>query len=395
MKLYIVMLSVALVLTHGGTVAAQSFVEPVYTVRSVKDVFYGTAKRFDGGTDSLRMNIYLPTNDGAQSRPLVLWIHGGGFIQGSRADFNALAETWAKRGYTAVTISYRLGIHGNIFDPPFAFDEAELIRACFRGVQDIRGGLRFLMKNASVYGIDTSRVVIGGGSAGSIVALHAAFFDQKDALPAATGSISDVVRLNGTFKRPSLGSPEGDLHTDVPTPGIDVVLNIFGALLDVKYLDGAPFVPMYSYHQTDDPVVACGVNRAYHAVGLISTNYPYLSGTCAIDEELKRRSVPASERETYIHQGAAHDVHDPAGVDRAAAIFTSKRVSAPTSVLDSEVSSLRLEGRWTLIGIDGRHFGRDVEFGSDVPYADGVYIAVRDGSHRLIMLRGGAITAVR
>ena len=60
MKLYIVMLSVALLLTHGGTVTAQSFVEPVYTVRSVKDVFYGTAKRFDGGTDSLRMNIYLP-----------------------------------------------------------------------------------------------------------------------------------------------------------------------------------------------------------------------------------------------------------------------------------------------------------------------------------------------
>lgn len=384
-----------LFLLLNSTLFSQPLVEPVYTVRSVKDVFYGTAKRFDGGTDSLRMNIFVPTNDNASRRPLVVWIHGGGFIQGSRADFNALAETWAKRGYTAVTISYRLGIHGNIFDPPFAFDEAELIRACFRGVQDVRGGLRFLAKNASAYGIDTSRVVIGGASAGSIIALHAALFDQQDALPAATGSISDVVRLNGTFKRPSLGSPEGDLHTDVPTPGIDVVLNIFGALLDVKYLDGAPFVPMYSYHQTDDPVVACGVNRAYHAVGLISTSYPYLSGTCAIEEELKRRSVPASERETFIYQGAAHDVHDPAGVDRAAAIFTAKRVSSPTSVQDDELSSLRINGRWTLIGLDGREIAREIEFRADAPLADGLYLAVRDGDRRLIMLRDGRIIAVR
>lgn len=377
------------------TTFAQSLVEPVYKVRTVKDVFYGTAKRFDGGTDSLRMNIFVPTNDNATSRPLVMWIHGGGFIQGNRADFNTLAETWAKRGYTAVTISYRLGIHGNLFDPPFAYDAAELIRACFRGVQDVRGGLRFLAKNASTYGIDTSRVIIGGASAGSIIALHATFFDSADQLPQAVGSIADAVRLNGTFKRPALGSPDGDLHADVPTPGIDVVLNIFGALLDVKYLAGAPFVPMYSYHQTNDPVVACGVNRAYHAVGLVSDNYPYLSGTCAIEEELKRRGVPSTERETYLYQGAAHDVHDPAGVDRAAAVFASKRMSAPTSVADDLEQSTGFDGRWTLVGLDGREIARDVELGSYTAIADGVYLALREGARRLVLLSGGRIAAVR
>lgn len=378
---------------------AQSFVEPTFKVRAIKDVFYGTAVRFDGGTDSLRMNIYVPTNDNAATRPLVVWIHGGGFIQGSRSDFNALAETWAKRGYTAVTISYRLGIHGNLFDPPFAYDEAELIRACFRGIQDVRGGLRFLVKNAAAYGIDTSRIVIGGASAGSIIALHAAFFDSQDAIPTAAGSISDVVRLNGTFKRPTLGSPEGNLHLDVPTPGIDVVMNIFGALLDLKFLGGAPFVPMYSYHQTDDPVVACGVNRPYHAVGIVSANYPFMSGTCAIEDELKRRGVPASDRETLIHQGAAHDVHDPAGVDRAAAVFAGRRVASATSVHNDRTTSRDVGGLWTLIGMDGREVARDISLGRGssvtVSMADGVYLAVQDVHRRLVVLRDGGIAAVQ
>ncbi|MBU3699080.1 MAG: hypothetical protein FGM33_03590 [Candidatus Kapabacteria bacterium] len=382
-------------LVYSANLGAQSYIEPTYKIRSTKDVFFGTAKRFDGGTDTLKMNIFMPTNDNAVKRPLVVWVHGGGFIQGNRADFNSLCETWAKRGYTAVTISYRLGIHGGLLDPPFAYDEAELIRACFRGIQDVRGGIRFLVKNAGTYGIDTSRIIIGGASAGSIVAMHTAFVDALDTVPRAIGRISDVTRLAGTFARPDLGSVEGDLHTDVPTPGIDVVLNIFGALLNLDYLGGAPFIPMYSYHQTDDPVVACGVNRAYHGVGLISGAYPYLSGTCAIREELKRRGIPESDREMTIYQGAAHDVHDPAGIDRAAAVFASKRMTPATSVNDDHVATGLLDGRWTLIGLDGRHIATDVELTSLGSAIDGVYVAVRAGERRLLLLREGKVAAVR
>ena len=385
----------AAVLMHAIGIHAQPFVEPTYRTRSVKDVFFGTAKRFDGGTDSLKMNIFMPTNDNASTRPLVVWIHGGGFIQGSRADFNSLAETWAKRGYTAATVSYRLGIHGGLFDPPFAYDEAELIRACFRGIQDVRGGLRFLVKNAAAYGIDTSRIVIGGASAGSIIAMHTAFVDALDSIPRAIGKISDVTRISGTFARPDLGSVEGDLHTDVPTPGIDVVLNIFGALLNLDFLGGAPFVPMYSYHQTDDPVVACGVNRAYHGVGLISGAYPFLHGTCAIREELKRRGIPEADREMTIYQGAAHDVHDPAGVDRAAAVFASKRMTPTTSVEDDHIATSLRDGRWTLIGLDGRLAVKDADYETLRTMPDGVYSATRGDLRRMVLIHNGGVAVGR
>lgn len=392
MKNFIIVAAALLICATGLT--AQSYVEPTYKIRSTKDVFYGTAKRFDGGTDTLKMNIFVPTNDNAVKRPLVVWVHGGGFIQGNRADFNSLCETWAKRGYTAVTISYRLGIHGALLDPPFAYDEAEAIRACYRGIQDVRGGLRFLVKNAGTYGIDTSRIVIGGASAGSIIALHTAYFDPLDPIPTAVGKISDAVRISGTFPRPALGSPDGDLHTDVQTPSIKVVLNIFGALFDLKYLAGAPFIPLFSYHQVDDPVVPCAVNRAYHGMGFFATNYPYVSGTCAIEQELKKTGVADSDHGVIFHQGAAHEVHDPNGVDRAAAMFTAPRMAATTNVDDDEAIPTFAEG-WTLYGIDGRIAAQDADMTQIGRLADGVYIAVASTQRRLLMVSNGRVAVGR
>ncbi len=377
------------------SVHTQPLVDQVHTIKSFKNVEYTTAIRFDGKADTLRMNIVVPTNDNATKRPLVMWIHGGGFIQGNRADFQALAESWARRGYTAVTISYRLGIHGGLFDPPFAFDEAELIRACFRGIQDIRTGLRFLVKNAGQYGIDTSRIVIGGASAGSIVALHAAYIDPLDKLPAAIGKIGDVTRINGTFARPDMGSYEGTQHTDVPTPSVDVVLNIFGALLDLSYLDNAPFIPLFSYHQTDDPVVACGVNRPYHSVPLVSANYPFMSGTCTIVQDLAKRGMPTSSYETTIYQGAAHEVHDPVGVDKAAAVFAAKYVATPTGVSQDANTAVNADIRWTLYTLHGVTVASDVTSDEVRMLPDGVY-AARAGSNRtMILVQAGTVYKAR
>lgn len=380
----------AALLMHAIRLHAQPFVDQTFKVRSVNDVFYGVAPRYDVGVDSLKMNIYMPTNDNATKRPLVVWIHGGGFFQGNRADFNSLAESWAKRGFTAVTISYRLGIHGSLLDPPFAYDEAEAVRACYRGIQDVRSGLRYLAKNAAVYGIDTSRCIIGGASAGSIIALHTAYFDMQDPIPAAVGRISDVVRLAGTFPRPALGSPDGELHLDVRTPSIKVVLNIFGALFDLRYLAGAPFVPLFSYHQINDPVVPCAVNRAYHGLSIFSANYPYVSGTCAIEQELKKMGVPDSDHGVIFYQGAAHEVHDPSGVDRAAAVFVASRVAGTTEVDEEETIPTFGEG-WVLYGIDGRLAAHYADIAQIGRLADGVYIAIRSTQRRVLLVHNGRV----
>jgi hypothetical protein len=59
-----------------------------------------------------------------------------------------------------------------------------------------------------------------------------------------------------------------------------------------------------------------------------------MSGTCAITQELQKRGTPESIFETTIYQGGAHEVHDPAGIDKAAAVFAAKFITGTTSIVN-------------------------------------------------------------
>lgn len=175
-----------------------------------RDIPYTVAPAFNGRMDTLKLNVWYPTDDDATRRPLIVWVHGGGFTAGNRAEMNAVCERWASRGYVAATISYRLGFYGPWpFDPPFAYDTAEVVRACYRGLQDLRSALSYLADNASRYKLDTSRTILGGASAGAIIALHGAFNDSTDVRPIALGQLPPVTRALEQFPRPDLGSLQG------------------------------------------------------------------------------------------------------------------------------------------------------------------------------------------
>lgn len=101
------------------------------------------------------MNVAEPVGvDGP--RPLVLWIHGGGWAAGSRAGFEEVAEDCASMGYVSATTDYRLTIDGYRFP-------AQL--------EDVSAALQYLLDNAEKYQIDRNRVVVGGDSAGGHLAL--------------------------------------------------------------------------------------------------------------------------------------------------------------------------------------------------------------------------------
>jgi acetyl esterase/lipase len=97
-------------------------------------------------------------------RPLVIYIHGGGWSRGDSrgngaiTDFPALLAELAARGYVVASLNYRLS--GEAKFP------AQL--------QDVKAAIRFLRVNAGQYGIDPTRVVLWGGSAGGHLAALAA-----------------------------------------------------------------------------------------------------------------------------------------------------------------------------------------------------------------------------
>lgn len=293
------------------------FTQPLFEVQVESDLWYGNATRFNGGTDSLRLNLHKPVGDGQTERPLVIAVHGGGFVNGNRNELNDYCSTLASMGWSCATISYRLGFYGTgIFDPPYAYDPNEVRRAMYRAMQDAKGAVRFLKGRHLQDSTSTTNVMLLGFSAGAITALHAAHLDRPEEKPAGANAIGQVQHFLNFYPRPDLGAVEGDLNLQ---NGYDAtvlgVVNIFGGVLDTTYIESADGPALYSYHQSQDPVVGCGFQRPYWGIGLgVPDNYPYMYGSCAIDPRVQGLGFAEGRYQFTLHQGNEHDIHDPVGI---------------------------------------------------------------------------------
>jgi len=104
--------------------------------------------------ESLRLDLYLPKN--AKTTPaLVVWIHGGGWKNGDKANVNPAILRLSADGYAVASINYRLkdlSIHP-------------------KNIHDCKGAVRWLRSKAETHGYDPNRIAVGGGSAGGHLAL--------------------------------------------------------------------------------------------------------------------------------------------------------------------------------------------------------------------------------
>ena len=128
----------------------------------------GTRPVTEVSEDCLRLNIVTPKLEGP--RPVMVWIHGGGFTNGQAADPIHRGERRVRQGdVVLVTLDYRLGALGWLHD----LDDAE---ASNLGLRDQLMALRWVKDNISAFGGDPSRVTLFGESAGamSILALMGA-----------------------------------------------------------------------------------------------------------------------------------------------------------------------------------------------------------------------------
>jgi len=174
-----------------------------YTTTS--DIVYGQNTSWNGSNTSLKMDIYQPTGDTEINRPLLIFVHGGSFIGGSKTDGDmvSMCQKFAKKGYVTASIDYRLGF--------FPFDSANAVKAVVRAVQDLRAAVRYFYKDkqtTNTYKIDTNNIYVGGSSAGAITSLHLAYLNQEcevaDYLNQAT--ITQLGGLEGTSGNPGYSS---------------------------------------------------------------------------------------------------------------------------------------------------------------------------------------------
>ena len=149
-------------------------------ILELKDIEY---KNID--SISLQLDIYK-RKDLKAPAPVLIFIHGGAWRTGKRADYLPYLLDYANKGYVTVTVSYRL-VKQAIF--PAA-------------VQDVNCAVKWVKAHAEAYGIDPDRIVLIGGSAGGHLAMMVgygggdALFNQ-DCPEGADSSVNAVIDLYG------------------------------------------------------------------------------------------------------------------------------------------------------------------------------------------------------
>ncbi len=140
--------------------------------------------------DCLYLNIWTAAKSAGEKRPVLVYVHGGGFTEGSGSVAAYDGEGLAKKGLVMVTVNYRLGVFG-FFSHPELTRESGHNASGNQGLLDIVAALEWIHDNIAAFGGDPARVTVAGQSAGSM-AVHA-----LGASPLAKGLIDGGIAESG------------------------------------------------------------------------------------------------------------------------------------------------------------------------------------------------------
>ncbi len=140
------------------------------------------APRLPQGEDSLNLNVWTP-DLGATGLPVLVWIHGGGYMIGAGSESYYDGSSFARDGVVCVTINYRLGPAGFL-----CVGEGE--NGSF-GQLDMIAALRWVQENIAAFGGDPARVTAAGESAGGMA------IGTLLGTPAARGLFSRAIAQSG------------------------------------------------------------------------------------------------------------------------------------------------------------------------------------------------------
>jgi len=126
--------------------------------------------RGDGmGEDCLYLNVWTPagaTGDTQARLPVMVWVHGGGFVGGSGSDVRTYGADMARQGVVLVSFNYRPGLFGFLAHPALSAESAQGVSGNY-GLLDQLAALGWVRDHIAAFGGDPSRVTVFGVSAGS------------------------------------------------------------------------------------------------------------------------------------------------------------------------------------------------------------------------------------
>lgn len=281
MKNLITLILIALLCNSAS--AQKHYTQDKFTYDSLLNIVYGTATDYAGNIDTLRMDIFKPKGDSNCLRPVMVLVHGGAWIAGSKEDANMafMARSLARKGWVVANINYRLGTHKASNYSMYALcnaelsapcgyisDSSEIYRANFRGMQDAKDAIKFMKARNAIDSSDIDNVFICGESAGGFVAMAVAFTDKNSEKHSACFSMPDAPSPDNDLKtyacipdsndlsRPDLGSIDGNSNIVDYDATVKGVANFYGGVLNPSILHQDKDTPhVYMFHQGSDVVV--------------------------------------------------------------------------------------------------------------------------------------------
>jgi para-nitrobenzyl esterase len=116
--------------------------------------------------DCLYLNVWVPANPATPKLPVMVWIHGGGFMAGASSEPRQDGEILCKKGVIVVSMNYRMGIFGFFAHPELTRESGHEASGNY-GLMDQVASLQWVKKNIAAFGGDPDNVTIFGESAGS------------------------------------------------------------------------------------------------------------------------------------------------------------------------------------------------------------------------------------
>lgn len=151
------------------------------------------------GEDCLYLNVWAPaTSQPAGRLPVLVWIYGGGFNQGSASSPIYAGRELARKGVIYVALNYRVGIMGFLAHPEMTKESGHHASGNW-GFLDQVVALQWVQKNIAAFGGDPANVTLIGQSAGSMS------INNLQASPLAKGLFRRAIGMSGSTFRSGAG----------------------------------------------------------------------------------------------------------------------------------------------------------------------------------------------
>ncbi len=250
-------------------------------VEVIRDVAFGPHERQS-------YDVYLP-HDAARPLPVVVFFHPGAW---TRRDKRAVRTMFVlEHGFALVSIGYRLAQHA-----PFPAQ-----------IQDANAGLRHLIEHADTYGIDTTRMVVAGTSAGAhLGTLTVLAKDVPEFAPVPGFNPRGMVAIYGAYDLPDMIANQDEMEIDHSGPDSALALMIGGDPAEhpeaLKQMSPQTYVrpdapPFYVLHGVED-IVLPWAQSADFAASLaragVAVNFETVQGAGHGHELF--RTAPVSDR---------------------------------------------------------------------------------------------------